>query len=159
MRLIHEVLFDDALAVVGRSGHPLSDLESVRLGDLAAYSWVVPRRSTPTREAFEQMFRARKKPASIVESSSLILIRGLLLASDQLTLISSRLVQFEISHGFLSELPVSVSVPTRSIGLTWRDGWRPTAAQAHFMACLREAAEQANQVFPRQVGYRSRYLI
>ena len=135
-----ELLFTDPLAVVGRSGHPLAGKKKVGAEDLAAFPWVVPRAGTPTRDFFESMFDGAQVPTRIIESSSLVLIRGLLMDSDFLTLISVHQILHERKMELLAPLPFDLSQSPRPIGTTVRKDWRPTASQKRFLECLRDAA-------------------
>ncbi len=141
--VVQEALFSDPLAVVARAGHPLAGRKAIRLQDLVAYPWAVPRQGTPTREAFDQMFPKEDAPRNLVESSSLILIRGLLLKSDRLTLISAHQILPEREMGLLVPLDFDMRGTDRPIGLTQRRDWRPTATQRRFLECLRQAGHQA----------------
>ncbi|MCW2307514.1 LysR family transcriptional regulator [Rhodobium gokarnense] len=135
-----ETLFSDPLLVVARTDHPLAGKARITLDDLAAYPWAVPRENTPTRAYFDRLFSGRPMPASIVESSSMVLIRELLLKSDRLTLTSAHQIRHERNMGLLA--PLDVDLPEgmwRPIGITLRRGWRPTVTQNRFLDCLREA--------------------
>lgn len=140
--VVQEALFDDPLAVVARHGHPLSGRKRIGLDELAAYPWALPRQGTPTRAAFETLFEGRAPPPCPVESSSLVLLRGLLLDSDRLTLISAHQIRHEEQLGVLAPLPFKPPVPARPIGLTLRRDWRPTATQDLFLRCLRAAGQE-----------------
>ncbi|WP_028880428.1 LysR family transcriptional regulator [Terasakiella pusilla] len=138
--IVQEAVFDDPLAIVGRNGHPLSLTINASVEELAQFAWVVPRQGTPTRRFFEKMFEGSGcYPKSVIESSSLILIRSLLSASDRLTIISLHQIRHEKQMGVLAPLPLEMSQTKRSIGLTMRKDWRPTATQARFIQLLRDA--------------------
>lgn len=143
-----EALFEDPLAVVARAFHPLSRQPSITQAELADYQWVVPRRGTPTRNRFESLF-AGNRPRGLIETSSQILVRGLLLGSDRLTLISAHQIRHEHELGLLVILPVDLSGSERPIGLTVRRDWRPTATQGRFLTLLREAGLKADSPVPR----------
>ncbi len=138
--IVQERLFDDPLTIVARTGHPLQRRTKIGLRDLAAFPWVVPRRGTPTREHFEGLFRNSRhpRPAGLVESSSFVLIRALLLESDRLTMISAHQVRLEAEQGLLAALRYDLSDTRRPIGLTIRRNWRPTATQQVFMDYLKK---------------------
>lgn len=140
--IVQESLFEAPLTVAARACHPLAKLRKISIEDFAAYPWVVPRQGTPTRAFFEALFeKASQKPANIVESSSLVLIRALLLDSDRLTLISSHQIFHEENLGLLKRLPVDLPGSKRDIGITVRKGWRPTATQERFLEILRQAGQ------------------
>lgn len=139
--VVQQPLFVDPLAVVARVGHPLAQNPRISVADLARYPWVVPRAGTPTRTHFERLFLGAglAVPKALVEAGSLILIRGLLSASDRLTIISLHQIRHETQWGMLAPLPFPLPGTARPIGLTMRRDWRPTAAQARFIELLREA--------------------
>jgi DNA-binding transcriptional LysR family regulator len=138
--VVQETLFDDPLAIVARSHHPLAKKKRITADDLAAYPWVLPQRGTPTRDHFETLMRGKQAAGGLVESSSIVLICGLLLESDRLTLISRHQVLREQAQGLLTTLPYDMSRTRRPIGLTTRRNWRPTATQSRFRELVREAA-------------------
>ena len=139
--VMQEPLFQDPLAVVARSGHPLARKRHVSIGDLIEYPWVLPRVGAPTRELFERAFRDVEglNLSGVIEASSLILIRELLIGSNRLTFISAHQVRHEQSLGLLAVLNVDMPRVSRPIGLTVRRDWRPTATQARFLHLLRRA--------------------
>lgn len=139
--IVQERLFDDPLTIVARAGHPLQGKRRLAVRDLAAYPWVVPRIGTPTRNHFENLFRNGRspRPSGLVESSSFVLIRALLLQSDRLTMISAHQVRLEAQQRLLATLRYDLSGTMRPIGLTTRRNWRPTATQQLFLDFLRSA--------------------
>jgi LysR family transcriptional regulator, regulator for genes of the gallate degradation pathway len=141
--ITQESLFEDPLVVVARADHPLSDRKNIPLAEIANYPWAVPRKGAPTREYFETMLASidAPLPSGLVESSSLILIRGLLLESDRLTLISEHQIRHE-RHMGLAPLSVDMQDMKRPIGMTFRRNWRPTATQEIFIQYLRESCQK-----------------
>ena len=123
-------LFDDHLSVLARRDHPLVGKTGLTAQDLQGCKWVVPRRGTPSREHFDALFAPIGLPESIIEAGSILLMRELLAESDHLGCISSVQAQAELSHQLLSELDVATRWPARPIGLTYRENWVPTKAQA-----------------------------
>lgn len=123
-------LFDDHLSVLARRDHPLAGKTGLTAKDLQECKWVVPRRGTPSREHFDALFAPIGLPESIIEAGSILLMRELLAESDHLGCISSVQAQAELSHQLLSELDVTANWPARPIGLTYRENWVPTKAQA-----------------------------
>jgi len=146
--IVQERLFDDPLTIVARAGHPLQGKNRLGIRDLAAYPWVVPRHGTPTRDHFEGLFRNSRHapPRGLVESSSFVLIRALLLESDRLTMISAHQVRLEAEQGLLTTLRYDLSGTTRPIGLTTRRNWRPTTTQQLFLDFLRSAEDNYSEI-------------
>lgn len=141
--VVQETLFDDPLAIVARSGHPLAGKKKITAADLAAYPWILPPAGTPTRIHFDALMEGHTPAGGLVESSSIVLICSMLMESDRLTLISHLQVQREEELGLLVALPYDMRRTQRPIGLTTRRDWRPTAAQNRFLQLVREAAQQA----------------
>jgi DNA-binding transcriptional LysR family regulator len=146
--ILQERLFDDPLTIVARAGHPLQSKNKISLRELAAYPWVVPRRGTPTRDHFEGLFGNFQRPRALglVESSSFVLIRALLLQSDRLTMISAHQVRLEAAQGLLTTLRYDLGETRRPIGLTTRRSWRPTGTQRLFLDLLKSAAGKYSEI-------------
>lgn len=134
-------LFDDHLSVLARRDHPLAVKTGLTAKDLQECKWVVPRRGTPSREHFDALFAPIGLPESIIEAGSILLMRELLAESDHLGCISSVQAQAELSHQLLSELDVTADWPARPIGLTYRENWVPTKAQALLIDIIESEAK------------------
>jgi LysR family transcriptional regulator, regulator for genes of the gallate degradation pathway len=136
--LAQEAVFIDRPKIVMRRDHPVLATAEGR-GRLLDYPWILPGRETPLRRYWEDMVKAlgAQPPHVGIECGSVMTIRQLLLGSDALTLLSPDQVAVEVAAGLLAlcEPPVTVE---RTIGITIRAGWRPTAAQAEFIAILRQ---------------------
>lgn len=135
-----EELFSSPITVVARPGHPLCQAKNITLEQLSKYAWVVPRKGAPTRAIFDAIFTdsGMEVPEKLVESSSQILIRSLLLDSDRLTVISEHQIQHELMMKVLATVPYDLSETSRPIGLTLRKDWQPTTKQQQFIDMLRE---------------------
>lgn len=118
------VLFEDKAALVARAGHPLSGRARLELDELAGFPWVLSRGGSPLRELFEQFFRVRgaRPPEPAVETGDLALMRGLLVDSDMLTVLSAHQLHYEIETGQLVVLPFEMAGMERNIGVTTRRG-------------------------------------
>jgi LysR family transcriptional regulator, regulator for genes of the gallate degradation pathway len=129
-------LFYDSIVLVAGRDHPLIGAGRITVADLARYPWVVARAGTPTRVHFDRLFAGLPAPASIVESSSLILMRELLEKSDHLGCISRLQAQAETDRALMWVLPFEMTGTSRPIGLTLRSSWLPTQAQREFIGLL-----------------------
>lgn len=140
--VVQEPLFLDHLAFVARPGHALTRAANIPLSVLARNGWVVPREGTPTREQFDTLFATSglPRPDSLIDCGSILLMRELLALSDLVGCISEHQAEAEIAKGLVARLDVAVRFPGRAIGLTTRNGWMPTRAQALLLDKLREAA-------------------
>lgn len=136
-----ERLFDDVLVMVARPDHPLARESALTIADLARFPFVVSPEGTPARRAFDRLFeRGGRRPESLIETGSMILMRELLRISDHLGCISRLQVEAELALGAMTVLPFPMDDTARPIGLTLRSGWVPTAAQKEFLDVLRAVA-------------------
>ena len=121
-QIVEEPLLDDDLSVVVRSGHPLLKRKNVAWTDLLNFSWVLPRVGTPTRTLVKGLMveSGLSEPDHIVETSSFVILRGLILDSDFVTILSKHQIRREESVGMLTVVDVSLPGTTRPIGLTTR---------------------------------------
>lgn len=141
-------LFTDRLAIFGREQHPLAG-KTVSLADLRTQSWVVGPVGTPLRAHWEALFDGQSPPPVPVECGSVMVIRGLLMRSDLLTLLSPDQVAMEIAAGALARVGPDLPDRARVIGISTRSGWRPTRAQQRLIDLLNiasiETRHQENQ--------------
>ena len=137
-----EGLFDDELVIVGRAGHPLRDTARPSIDALLRYPWVVPARGVPMRLNWERMFhdRGREPPVLKVQCASVMIMRGLMLEGDWLTLMSRDQFLLESRAGKLVEIGTKGPGFWRRIAMTRRIEWQPTRLQSAFVALLQEMA-------------------
>lgn len=140
--LIGETLLEDQLAIIVRSGHPLIHRANLTLADLVDYRWVLPARHTPAHVLFRQLLQehALAEPQNSIETSSLSTVRGLLLESDSVALLSAHQIYFEQQSGVLAVLPISLDKTSRPIGVTTRAHARLSPATGLFLRELRAVA-------------------
>ncbi len=138
--IIQEPLFKDTLALVVRHGHPLTQTPNITLADTLEYPWVAPPKQTPAGTYLSNMLQIpmlANTPVKVV-SSSLILLRGLLLAGDYMTIISTSQAQHELDTQTLVALPIELPDSARMIGLTYRKTWEPTVTQSLLLDIIRK---------------------
>ncbi|MCB1390758.1 MAG: LysR family transcriptional regulator [Rhodobacteraceae bacterium] len=148
-----EPLFDDLLAIVAHPHHPLAGKPSVPVEETLAYPWVAPPRSTPAGSYLYETLRIQDQPRTPVRvvSSSLVFLRGLLAEGNYVSIVSLHQVSTEIADGHIVPLDVPLSGNARSIGLTYRTSWRPTATQARFLDLLRACSPRRHkEMIPAQ---------
>ena len=139
--VVEEAVFEDELALIVRAGHPVTQKKKITIEDLASYPWITPREGSPTRIKFEDLFSTRRHPLpeGLIEASSLVLIRGLLMHSDRITILSAHQTRHEREQGLLVPLSFDLGDTRRPIGLTTRQDWHPTTTQAELVEALRVA--------------------
>jgi DNA-binding transcriptional LysR family regulator len=133
-------LFRDSLSIVVRPGHPLEKRGSVSPSELQQLDWIAPRDNTPAREAFTQFFENNglSPPEHVIECSSLVATRGVLMESDRAALLSARQVEVDVSFGLLSVSSRHLQNTGRNIGVAHRKGWKPTLVQQRFLQRLEQ---------------------
>jgi len=134
-------MFTDELSVVMKRGHRLDTAKEISTQALQQLEWVAPRKETPAREAFRGFF-ARfqlEEPTKIIESSSLIATRALLMSSERLALLSRRQVDIDVQYGLLSVRPQKLPGTERQIGISYRRKWQPTKIQQEFLSTLEQS--------------------
>lgn len=137
-----EPLFTDQLAIFGRAGHPLTLHRSPGLDLLGRQQWIIGPSGTPLRSHWESLFEGRALPEVPVECGSVMVIRGLLARSDLLTLLSPDQVALEIEASMLCRVGEPLDGALRTIGISTRANWRPTARQRQLVDLIRSAATE-----------------
>ncbi len=141
--IVQTPLFEDRPVIVARAGHPLAGpagaLTSVHM---TAYPWITAAVGTPLRSQWQAMFEAAGAvaPSVPIECGAVIMVRQMLLQSDFLTLLSPDQVAVELEAGWLVKIADAPGDVTRTIGVTTRSDWRPTALQRRFLDILTEQA-------------------
>jgi len=145
--LSEEPLFEDQLSIIVRAQHPLTRADKVDWKDLLQYPWVLPRHGTTTREMFEFVVNSRQeeKPSHVVETSSLVLLRGLLMESDRISARSRHQIMYEERSGLLATLPVDLPETRLPIGITTRARSVLAPAVETFIKELRKVSRQVSK--------------
>ncbi|HSI59339.1 MAG TPA: LysR family transcriptional regulator [Ideonella sp.] len=133
-------LFDDELSVVVRHGHPLAQRGALSLDDLAGAEWVVPFRRTSSRNTVENAMLAAglQLPDDAIEANTVVTVRGLLMESDRLSVLSRRQIYYEEREGLLTVLPIRLQGTTLPIGYLVRADARSTMALEAVLQHLHE---------------------
>ena len=138
--IVQKKLFQDSLNIVIRPGHPLEKRRSVSAKELRDLDWIAPREDTPAREAFTHFFENNglSPPEHVIECSSLVATRGMLMESDRAALLSARQVEVDVRFGLLAVSTQHLQGTGRDIGIALRKGWKPTLVQRRFLDLLEE---------------------
>lgn len=148
--LVEELLFTDHLSLIARKGHPLSKQAGrVHWTEVVRYGWVLPRVGTPTRTLFEEAIgrRGLPVPEHVIETSSMVTLRGLLLQSDRITVLSHHQIHFDEQYGMLQVLPFDLKEARRPIGITRRAHGRPSPAAELMISEIRNVVEEIKPTF------------
>lgn len=141
--IVQEALFDDPLSVVASCSHPLAGRTGLTLEDLLQYPWIAPPKPTPSGSYLFESLGIPQLPDTPVRivASSLVLVRGLMMRGDYLTIMSAKQIEVEQEHGVLAPLSVDLEESLRPIGLTFRAGWQPTPTQQRFLDMIRDEVQ------------------
>ncbi|MFT6951281.1 MAG: LysR family transcriptional regulator of gallate degradation [Paraglaciecola sp.] len=142
--IIQRPLFQDQLSIVVKANHPLSTRQTISTAELQKLDWVAPAKSTPARDVFSQIFVSRglALPSHVIECSSLVAVRGILLNSERAALLPARQVQVEVRSGLLAVCPMILPDTDRVIGVTMRRTWHPTQMQRRFLEIIEQVSQQ-----------------
>ena len=139
-----ETLIEDRLAVIARKDHPLAQQKKIDFQDLQNLEWVLPAAETPARLLFDETCRGynMETPKHAVQTSSQSMVRGLLLDSDRVALVSEHQIFYDRKAGLLEVLPVDLEETYRPIGITLRAHTQPSPAASLLLEELRRVAEE-----------------
>lgn len=136
--LDQQPLFDDWPVVIAGAGHPLAETGDPGVARLATFRWIVAGAGTPLAAHWARLFDEARvpRPAAPIECGSVMTIRQILRETDFLTLLSPDQVAVELDAGLLVRICRAPPSLKRTIGVTTRAGWRPTALQRAFIDLL-----------------------
>ncbi|WP_336749712.1 LysR family transcriptional regulator [Pantoea vagans] len=117
------LLFEEELVMLVGPQHPLLH-KPLQLEDLATAQWILPRSKTPARRLLDKAFANRGLPPlqPVVESGDLAIVRGLLLRTEMIAVVSSQQLAWELENDILHPLNYSLHDTRRDIGLIFRQG-------------------------------------
>lgn len=141
--LSRTALFEDRPVILARAGHPLAGGSAPMTAEaMLAYPWITAAVGTPLRSQWQAMFQAvgAAPPSVPIECGAVIMVRQMLLQSDFLTLLSPDQVAVELEAEWLVKIADAPGDVSRTIGVTHRDDWRPTALQRRFLDILSDQA-------------------
>ncbi|WP_434106673.1 LysR family transcriptional regulator [Paraburkholderia caffeinilytica] len=139
-----EPLMSDDMVVLARADHPLAGKRGLKLRQLADAEWLLPRNHTPARSILDALFvrMKLKAPVPAIETADLAMIRGLLLRTDMLAVLSAQQVHYELETGQLVILDVALPNTERAIGLTTRAAAEPSPAARKLMEAIRDVTRR-----------------
>lgn len=142
--IVQRPLFEDQLSIVVKASHPLASRQSISTAELQQLNWVAPAISTPARHVFSQIFVSRglAPPSHVIECSSLVAVRGILLNSERAALLPARQVRVEVKAGLLAVCPLILPDTDREIGLTMRRSWQPTQMQKRYLEIIEQMVRE-----------------
>ena len=135
----YEVLGNEILYIVARSGHPLTKVRRLQLAMLAECPWILQPLTSPARQILEQEFgqAGMKTPANIVECTSIFATLQLLHTSDAVTMLPESVVRDHLRAGFLTRLKLNVGKSLPGFGILTKRGEPLSATATEFVERLR----------------------
>ncbi len=114
-----EPLYQEPIAVLARSGHPVFAQATPAAADLARFGMALPSSAQRLGRDVEEALMSMGVPLSVtaVRSTSLSLIRELLHQSDVLTVLPPLMLAGDLLRGSVRMVPIDVPTPPRPAGL------------------------------------------
>ena len=134
-----ELLGTEALHVVARKHHPLSDGPRLNLCELERAAWIFQPLTISGRQMMERDFRqaGMKIPANVLESNSISATLSLLMTSDAVTILPESVVRDHLRSHLLVRLPVTIGENLVEFGVLTRRGEPLSSAATEFNDLLR----------------------
>lgn len=138
--LVQETLYQGAMIVVCRPGHPVQGRGPVPLRDLLRWRWILPPPDTTLRRQVEDAFHARglELPESSIESVSFLTNRELLRNSDLIGMFPNHIADTDIAAGSIVRVETEMPVPVSPIGVSHLGEAELSPAAASFLRALRQ---------------------
>ena len=122
VEVTREPLLVDTTRVIARPEHPLGTGRRRRLDDLCAWPWVLPAAPERVRDALNAAFEKEglDPPQPDVETNSAHCMKSLVIATDFLSFMPSRLIRREVDAGLLMSVPIRNRTWERTIEIVYR---------------------------------------
>jgi DNA-binding transcriptional LysR family regulator len=135
-------LVDDPLTVVCRPDHPVLTIQTITLGDIYAFPWILPLKQTRMREEVDRILQVDGRGAACapLESNSPVANIGLLQNSDRLAVMSRAMARKWVAAGMIAIVPVEIDFHPGAIGVVARRNDAHLQAIAQFVEVLRSLA-------------------
>ena len=142
-RFVFEPLGNEHLAVVVRTGHPLTGRAAPDLAELVAeWPWILQPEASPARVALEAAFAQRQlpPPADVIECGSVFAMLQLVQITDAILVLTEAVVRDHLRTGLMVSLDLEITEPLTPFGILLRAGQVPSAALEGFLTLLRRQA-------------------
>ena len=138
-KLRHIQLYEEPVGIVAREGHPLAAEKALDAKDLMRYTWILPNRHTQPFNDMVDWFDARGlgQPEQVVECSSFITLRTLLLETDA---VAPAPMLVGVREPGLTVLDIEVSSVPSGMGVMVLEDRVPSPSAQLLERCLIEAA-------------------
>lgn len=140
--LHYEALAEEQVCAIVRPQHPILSQRSIKLGDLADASWLVPPAGSVLRHRFELMFQEAglDTPGQLIESAAIIFVTRMLQQSDYFAIVPTDVARYYAEHGMAAIVPVKLSCTMDAFGIITRTDWLLSPAAQVVLRALKQAA-------------------
>lgn len=140
----HKILFRDKPTIIVRSGHPLTEMRSVKSKDLVNCSWVLPPPGTMHRKLVERMFEVNDAPMprGMIECHSASFLKTVVMHSDYVGILPSNVLTHEEASGAIVSLNILPELPNRSIAVFYRANYPLSGAASALIRELRRLVKE-----------------
>jgi DNA-binding transcriptional LysR family regulator len=134
----YEVLGNEVLYVVARTGHPLARVRMLHLTMIEETPWILQPLTSPARQILEQEFgqEGMKTPANIVECTSIFATLQLLQKSDAVAMLPESVVRDHLSAMLLVRLPLVIGNSLPGFGILTKRGEPLSVTAKEFIQAL-----------------------
>jgi DNA-binding transcriptional LysR family regulator len=142
LRFEHFRESEAGMAVVVRSGHPLTRKRKLALSELAGEAWIFPTSETAYRNRIDAAFRQSgvDPPSRLIESMSTLTNATLLQKSDMLGIMPLDIAREYVKAGMLKMLAISVPPPSGPVGMITRAESLPLPSVDALLVAFRESS-------------------
>lgn len=139
-----EPLYESCFHLIAKPTHPLAKRRKLQLPDLKNFRWIMPPPGTHTRTALEDLFRIARveAPQPLVETTSFLVTRSLLLNTDVVTAVPMEVFHDEVQAGVLCKLPLALALRLPPISVVRHAKRTPTPAANSVIEQLRLTAQR-----------------
>jgi DNA-binding transcriptional LysR family regulator len=124
LQLAQEIMTHDIAQIVARASHPLAANAVSTLMELQQAKWMLTRSSDLLRQQIDEMFTRAglEPPKPMIEAASINFMRNMLLESDLISFLPTRLIRRELASGELRvlALPSQDMQFKRAVGVLYR---------------------------------------
>ncbi|MET0506983.1 MAG: LysR family transcriptional regulator [Burkholderiaceae bacterium] len=141
---VTEAIVEDVVVVAASERHPVFDLPRVTLRSLLDWHWVLPARSTQSRQWLDATFRSHglALPQPRIETNSIPLLPRLIARSQLLSFVSRHTLADRRPLGALREVRLKEATLRRSLGVAYRRTGYLSPASQRLMMLLRGRGEE-----------------
>jgi len=135
-------IWKDPMSLVFPKGHPLEELETIRLKDAAGYGMILPEAGTTTRKFIDSAFSGKRLvPKVAMEVAYIETIKGLVKVGLGVSVLPEKAVKQEVEEGTLVTAKIQDAAFSRDLGVVYRKDKFLSRPATEFIGLLRKIAQ------------------